>query len=374
MEKAQRLRGEFAAHAAESDRQGRFSRENIAALHANRLLALAVPREFGGRDVSLHEAVAVVRAIGAGDPSTALVLLMQMLHHRAIAKGGTWPAHIRARVFEAAVKDGALINALRVEPALGSPVRGGLPATVARRVPEGWRISGRKLYSTGSPALRWGIVWGATDEEKPRVGEFLVPLDAPGVSIVPTWDHLGLRASGSDDVVLEDVLIPADHAVDLRRPEDWVVADVGRNAWLPLMLAGMYDGVAQAARDWLVGFLKARTPSNIARPLSSVPRIQAVVGEIEALLQANDALLEHVPALLDSGGPAAAGVNPELVKYTVTTNAIAAVEKALGTTGNHGLTRVNPLERHYRDVLCSRVHQPQNDLILEGGGRRVLAS
>ncbi|MFG1477840.1 acyl-CoA dehydrogenase family protein [Xanthobacter sp. V4C-4] len=368
--RARQLTARFAARAGDSDRLGRFSFENIADLRDAGLLALGIPQAHGGSGARLPETLEIVRAIGAGDPSTALVLLMQILHHRAIATRGTWPAHVREQVYRGAVADGALINALRVEPDLGSPVRGGIPATRATRTAAGWRLCGRKLYSTGAPALRWGIVWAATDEASPRIGEFLVPLDTPGVRIETTWDHLGLRASGSEDVILDQVEIPLDHAVDLREPQDWGRSDVGLNAWLPLMLAALYDGVARAARDWLFDFLRTRTPANLGRPLATVPRIAAAAGEIEALLQVNDALLSAIPARIEAGGVP----RPDLVKLTVTRNAIAAVEQALAVVGNHGLKRANPLERHHRDALCARVHHPQDDLILEGAGRAALGA
>ncbi len=81
---------------------------------------------------------------------------MTYLQHRALGRpDNRWPAQVRRAVFDSAVADGALINALRVEPALGSPSRGGLPDTIARRDGDGWRLSGHKLYSTGIPALRW---------------------------------------------------------------------------------------------------------------------------------------------------------------------------------------------------------------------------
>ena len=79
-------------------------------------------------------------------------------------------------------------------------------ATIARRTETGWRLSGRKIYSTGAPILKWYAVWARTDEPEPRVGMFLVPAGLPGTWIVETWDHLGLRASGSHDVVFEDVV------------------------------------------------------------------------------------------------------------------------------------------------------------------------
>src|SRR4051812_46142436 len=83
----------------------------------------------------------------------------------------------------------------------------------------GWRLTGRKIYVTGAPILAWYLVWARTDEPVPRVGQFLVPAGGPGTRVEPTWDHLGLRASGSHDVLLEGVEVPEDHAVGLRRPE-----------------------------------------------------------------------------------------------------------------------------------------------------------
>ncbi|WP_175691979.1 acyl-CoA dehydrogenase family protein, partial [Burkholderia anthina] len=139
-----------------------------------------------------------------------------------------WPARLRASVFDSAVDEGALINALRVEPALGSPSRGGLPETIARRDGDGWRLSGHKLYSTGMPALRWLAVWARTDEPEPRVGVFLVPrergADDARIRVIESWDHLGLRASGSHEAVFDDVPLPADHAVDVRAPDALAVS------------------------------------------------------------------------------------------------------------------------------------------------------
>ena len=133
-----------------------------------------------------------------------------------------WPRHIYERLAREAASEISLIGTLRVEPELGTPVRGGLPKTVARETPEGWRLSGHKIYSTGSTGLRWFAVWARTDEPAPRIGTFLVRSDAPGIRIEPAWDHLGMRASVSHEVVFEDALTPLDHAVDVRKPGEWV--------------------------------------------------------------------------------------------------------------------------------------------------------
>ncbi|SDI00500.1 acyl-CoA dehydrogenase family protein [Variovorax sp. OV700] len=376
-----RLSAQFAATAADHDRSGAFPRPNFEALQSHGLIGLVAPAAYGGGGASLATARRVIAAVARGEPATALILTMTYLQHHALARSDSrWPLHLRERVLRDAVDRGALINALRVEPALGSPARGGLPATVARREGSGWKIDGHKLYTTGIEGLSWLAVWGRTDEPAPRTGVFLVPRNAPGVRVIASWDHLGLRASGSHEVVFENVAIDLDHAVDLRAPGDWapdagsqtdIDAHATQQAWMTVLLASLYDAVAQAARDWLVSFLNQRAPGSLGAPLASLPRVQEHVGEIAALLRTNRVLLDDATRAVDEGR-AQPATESGLLKYTVTSNAIRAVELALQLSGNHGLTRQNPLERHYRDVLCSRIHTPQNDAILIAAGARAL--
>ncbi|KDP86497.1 acyl-CoA dehydrogenase [Cupriavidus sp. SK-3] len=366
------LSARFAARAATHDRDATFAFENIAELHQLGLLDLTVPRALGGAGAGLAEARRVVHHVAAGDPSTALVLVMQILGHRNLAQDTQWPADVREQVQRSAVEQGALINSLRVEPALGSPARGGLPATVARRQGDGWLLSGHKIYSTGIPALSWLAVWGRTDEPSPRTGVFLVPRDAPGISVLPTWDHLGMRATGSHDVVFDNTPLPAAYAVDLRLPEAWAERhDPAWAVWTSTLLGTLYNAVAHSARDWFVAWLNLRAPGSLGAPLATLPRFQEAVGRIDSWLLANRILLDRFSADADAGAPASA-TDSNLLKLNITDNAIAAVELAVRLAGNPALSRGNPLERHYRNVLCSRIHTPQNDAILVSAGEQAL--
>jgi butyryl-CoA dehydrogenase len=249
---------------------------------------------------------------------------------------------------------------------------------MARRTGDGWRLSGHKLYSTGIPALRWLAVWGRTDEVKPRVGFFLVPRDphhpTASIRIIESWDHLGLRASGSHEVIFDEVALPGEYAVDLRFPEEWSTGpEAEQSAWMIALLSSLYDSIARAARDWLVDFLHQRRPSGLGSSLATVSRFQQTVGEIEALLWANSALLDDLVSRTDGGAPPSVSESG-LVKFNVTANAIRAVQLALEITGNHGLSRHNPLERHLRDVLCGRVHTPQSDSLLIAAGQSALGA
>jgi alkylation response protein AidB-like acyl-CoA dehydrogenase len=359
---------QLAATAHLYDESGAFPHDNFKLLHEHGLVALTVPKVLGGGGANLALARKAISAIAKGEPSTALILVMQYLQHSRLQDSPTWPDALRQQVTRDAVEHGALINALRVEPDLGTPARGGLPATIARRTTAGWRISGRKIYSTGSHGLSWFSVWARSNDEDPLVGAWLVHKDTPGISIIEDWDHLGMRATCSHEVVFDNVLVPLEHAVSVSRwsapqPE----LDGEGLLWMSVLLSSVYDGVAQAARDWLVGWLETRKPSNLGAALSTLPRFQETVGHIDTLLFANRSLLDsaaegHTPAS-----------HAAQLKYLVTGNAIRAVELAIEAAGNPGLSRTNPLQRHYRDVLCSRVHTPQNDAVLQGVGKAVFA-
>lgn len=365
---AKLLASEFAARAARHDRDASFPFENFKELSEAGLLALTVPTALGGAGAGARDAAHIIGIFGKADPSTALVLSMHYIQHLVMARSTRWPGRLSRKLARETVEGVALINALRVESDLGSPARGGLPATIARKTETGWRLSGRKIYSTGAPILKWYAVWAKTDEPEARVGLFLVPAGLPGTRIVETWDHLGLRASGSHDVVFEDVVFPLDHEIDVRKPDDWRVPDFTQSTVHAIFVAAIYDGIARAARDWLVGFLKDRVPSNLGASLATLPRVQEVVGGIETRLAVNARLIDSFAGDFDDGVLLSASES-NIIKLTVTNNAVAVVEDALSLTSNHGLTRANPLERHYRDVLCGRVHTPQDDATRTIAGR-----
>lgn len=369
------LTGALAERAPAYDRTGDFPAESIADVYRAGVLTATVGTRYGGPGAGAADAVRLLRALGRGDPSVALIVSMTLGAHAAQARNGTWPTAFYRRVLEASRTGPTLVNALQVEPELGTPSRGGVPATTATPTPDGgWRISGRKIFSTGAPGLRWMLVLARTPDDPPRVGTFAVRGDAPGVTVEPTWDHLGMRASASHDVVFDGA--PVDTVVELSEtgtavPSQDPVARVWGNAAVP----AIYLGVAEAARDWLVRFLHERTPANLGRPLATLPRFETAVGEIEARLIEAAQLLHALAARIDAPGQAP----PDLAAVGRTTKILVgraviwAVQHAVSLIGNPALTRHNPLERHLRDVLCSRVHFPQEDTVLSELGRAALA-
>lgn len=348
----------LAANAERHDRDASFPADGIEAIHGAGLLTATVHERYGGPGGGLADTVTILRALGRGDPSAALIAAMTLFAHALQGLDPTWPDDVYAEAVEEAGTRPVLINALRVEPELGTPARGGLPATVARETGDGWELTGHKTFSTGAEGLRWMVVWARTGDTGEARG-YLVRGGAPGISVERTWDHLGLRASRSDDVRFS------------RTPAVPTVRAGGGPlflAWNSLGLSALYLGVAGAARDWLVSFLSERTPASLGAPLATLPRFQAAVGEIDASLGTAWDLVSALADRTDAGEEAAAARAPS-AKLVATRAAIGAVEQAVALAGNNALTRRNRLERHLRDVLCSRVHTPQDDSIVAAAGR-----
>jgi alkylation response protein AidB-like acyl-CoA dehydrogenase len=364
------LRDVLAANAARYDRLGCFPADNLAALQASGLLALTVPRRYGGSGAGLRVASHALGVLAEGCAATALIVAMQLMKHAGLARGELWPERTRACIFGDAVAQGALVNALRVEPELGSPTRGGLPSTMLRHSADGWRLSGHKIFSTGAPGLRWMDVWARTEGDPARVGHVIVRADAPGISIVGTWDHLGMRASCSHDVIFDNVPVDDDF-IAVRPLAEWQLADPSQGAWNAACIGAIYTGIARAARDWVGDFLRHRIPTGLGAPLATLPRAQEKAGEIEMLLSANARLIGSVAADTDNGSRPHPNESA-LVKVMIIENAVRAVELAAGLAGNHAHARANPIERHIRDVRCGRIQAPQADAAYVAAGRTSL--
>jgi alkylation response protein AidB-like acyl-CoA dehydrogenase len=367
------------------DRSAEFPWSGIDAVHRSGILTATVSAEHGvrgaggggpgARGLSGVEAVRTFEALGEGDPAVALISAMTVLQHAAQAANPWWPEELYRRVLEQSSAGPTLINAVRAEPELGAPARGGLPATTVRRTATGWVLNGEKAFATGSEGLAYHLVWAVSDGSPlegtgPVIGHVIVPADTPGIRVERTWDHLGMRASSTHNVHYTDVEVPFENFRGV--PVGTVPNNAAGGGALHLIVPALYVGVARAAQAFFIRFANERVPSSLGRPIASTERIQTVAGSIEAQLVQAEEVLYGLAARIDAGD-AEAGSRLGLAKVLASRAAISAVQEAVDALGNPALTRGNPLERHLRDVLCSRPHPPQADAALLAAGRRTLS-
>ncbi|MCA2406763.1 acyl-CoA dehydrogenase family protein [Rhizobium leguminosarum] len=349
--------------APDADRTGQFPWTGIRAVHQSGLLESTVATRYGGQGGTLADAAHILAALGRGDPSVALISAMTIFNHLGQAAKNHWPDDLYRRLLAEGKQRPLLLNAARVEPELGSPARGGLPATIARRTASGWSITGRKRFVTGAHGLTHFLVWAHTDETPARVGTFVVPNGLPGIDVIENWSSLGMRATGSHDVEYTDVEIPAENALELVDPSV-AQQDNRAHAAMTLALTAIYLGAAEAAQAAFIRFAHERVPANLGHPIARTERFVTLSGEIDLLVSGARQII--FGALEANHGDAERMIRARLIAGRQLRE---AVQIAVRGTGNPGLSADLGLERHFRDIQSVLVHAPQEDTSISILGR-----
>ncbi|MFN0027282.1 MAG: acyl-CoA dehydrogenase family protein [Acidimicrobiales bacterium] len=328
---------------AERDRLGVLPPEVFEELRASGLTALLVPVEVGGSGATFAETGAMLRQLGRHDPATAVTLSM----HTHLVAAQVWRYH-RAIPGAQAVLEKVVGGAVLISTGASD----WLPSNgTVTRVADGYRVSARKSPASGCEAgqvlvtsARWE---GGPDG--PSVIHFAVPMNAPGVSIERTWDTLGLRASGSHTVVLQDVFVP-DAAVSLIRPADrWhPVWNTVLGVALPLIMAA-YLGIAD----------RAATLARASAAKASGPHALYQLGNV---LNAHTIANDVVGAMLGEADNLRFDATDEYAARTLSRKTVAAeaiietVRLALEVVGGCGFTRSHEMERLLRDAHGALFH------------------
>ncbi|MFC5650051.1 acyl-CoA dehydrogenase family protein [Paenibacillus solisilvae] len=355
-EKVEALAAIFADRASVHDREGSFPHQNFADMHEAGYLKLTVPKEFGGEEISLYELVSMQERLAYGDGSTALAVgwhLGQVLHLRTTRK---WPGRLFDELCRAIVADGAMINTFASESGSGSPSRGGKPETTAIRTDGGWLITGRKTFSTLSPILDRFVVSAYIPEED-STADFLI-YNNDRVSIIETWDTIGMRATGSHDVVLDRAF-----AAEGSRLSGKGIDDGG--GWL-LHIPACYLGIAMAARDFAISFAQMYRPNHLQGPIAELATVQQSIGQMEAELRTARCLVYAAADRWDQEKVSRPSLKSELglAKYMATNNSIKVVDMAMRIVGGSSLSKKMPLERFYRDVRAGLHNPPMDNMVL----------
>jgi alkylation response protein AidB-like acyl-CoA dehydrogenase len=370
----------FAKRAAEGDWEGRFPLENFDDLRRAGYLTLTVPRELGGWGASLLDVVLAQFRLAQGDASTALAVSMHFTNVMRLIEELPSDDQALQQICHAVVEKGALLNLAASEPATGSPSRGGRPTTTARRQPDGsWIINGRKTFTTGSYALHFIIVSCAIEDDSGDAGlpplsadrgNFLLTNDAPGLRIENTWNSLGMRGSGSNDLILENVHVGPEAHLNARMSQD--PAAQGRLAAWGFPTTAVYLGIAQAARDEAISFARRRRPNSLNQPISTIPHIQDKVAKMDLALIQSKAVFFGVAEQFSTDASKVTNGDLAAAKYVVTNHAVEIVDLAMRLVGGASLSLNFPLQRYYRDVRAGLHHPPMDDSTLALLAKRAL--
>jgi len=257
-----------------------------------------------------------------------------------------------------------MINSFASEAATGSPSRGGRPQTVAEPAQGGgWLLTGRKTFSTLSPILDRFLTTASLPDG--TLGEFLVRV-GPGVRIEETWNTMGMRATGSHDVVLEQAFVPADGLMEQTEGREPKKRSSDGSGWL-LHIPACYLGIAYAARDYAISKSLSYKPNSLnGQSIADLPHIQDKIAQMEVDLRTSRTLLYDAAKRWDEQPDQRAALKNELglVKYVATNAAVRIVDLAMRIVGGASLSRDMPLERMYRDVRAGLHNPPMDDTVL----------
>ena len=334
----------FAEGAAERDAGDVFVADHYDVLKQHKVFSALVPAELGGGGVSHSAMCRFLRQLAHYCPSTALALSM----HQHLVAAAVYN-HRNGKPGQKLLEKVAASEVVLISTGANDWLES---SGLATRTDGGFRINARKPFGSGSP--KGGVLMTSAPFEDPKEGwqvlHFAVPFNAPGVSLANDWQTLGMRATGSQTIILENVFVP-DDAIALRRPRGkfhpaWnVILTVA----MPLIMS-VYTGVAEAAADIATELARKRQndpvlPYLLGELVNELTRVQLAADDMVRL--ANDF---DVTMGLDVTSPMLAR------KTIVAEGVLATVEKALEVAGGAGFYRKAGLERLLRDAHGAQFH------------------
>ena len=355
----------FEERAAAYDRENRFFEEDFNELRQSGYLTIAVPEKFGGRGLLLRDVVALQRRLAYAAPATALGVNMHLYWtgvaadlHRAGDPSCDWMLERAAAgdVFAAGHSEA------------GNDVPLFYSSARADRVDGGWEITGHKIFGTLTPVWTFlGLhAMDTSDPDAPQIVHAFMPRGTERYRIEETWDVLGMRASQSQDTILDRAFIP-DQYVPVVCPAGLKGAGLFHLsifAWGLLGIATVYASIARRAYDLTVENLPKRASVALTRSMAHHPEAQHLVAEMRMALEAPDAVLDRV--VQDWSDGVDHGMNWPIkivsAKHFAVTQAFRVVDLALDLSGGAGIFTRNRLERLFRDCRLGRIH-PANEML-----------
>jgi alkylation response protein AidB-like acyl-CoA dehydrogenase len=360
------LGDEFAPRAARYDAEASFPYENYARLRESGYTILTIPEELGGLGATMLQRVKAQERLAQGCGATALAINM---HFNAIGLLIDVWRKFRDPKIEATLRQiagGRLVcGGSASEPDNAVPVL--RPRTTARRVDGGWLVSGRKIFGTQSIALDLFFseaTWADSPQGETILTFLIPPRDTPGLTFKDDWHTMGMCATASRSTELKDAFVP-ESAVMLQRKAftRGGITDLFLRA--PFTIGAPYIGIAVAARNFVVDFMRERPRFPLKKPMSHLPSVYNKVGEMDVLIEAARAIMWKAAAEAEIEEPSSWGRKSVAARMVAMENSVRVVDLALRAVGGQSYFKRLPLERLFRDVRAGLFHPLDSDETLE---------
>jgi alkylation response protein AidB-like acyl-CoA dehydrogenase len=357
---AESLGQKFAVGAAIADEQDCFVADNYKVLKTSGLVEAGVPRELGGGGASVATLGEMLRVMAHHCSSTALAFAMHT--HQVAIPAWRW-RHQKVAAVEPLLKRIATEQIIILSSGGSDWIAG---SGRAEKVEGGYRISARKVFASGANAADLFMTTAVVEEDgaEPSVIHFGIPMNSPHVKIDPVWRTLGMRGTGSHDVIIDGHVVP-DAAVALKRKAgEWhPLFQVITTVAFPLIYS-VYLGVAESA---------CAIAADLARKRRADRLVTELAGRMMTELKGAQLAHQHMIDIAASGQASAETVNEVMMCRTlVARHAIRAVELAMETAGGAGFFRSQGLERRFRDIQGARYHPMQDAQQSEYAGAMAL--
>ena len=373
----------LAPRAAKWDREAAFPIDNYRDMHTEGWLGVCIPREEGGLGADFRAYCLAAAELGRHCGATALTWNMHvcstlwtgLLTDDLQMDPATRAQHQsrRALHYRRILQDGAIYSQPFSE---GGAAAAGAAAfgTTAKRVEGGFLVNGKKIFaSLSGHAQQYGILCtDVTDGTASRRNTLYlaIPADAPGVSVAGEWDPLGMRGTVSRNLLFQDVFVPSTASL---MPDGLYFQAATRWPHMFLTLSPAYMGLAQAAFDFTLRYLRGEQPGTPPVKRRMYPTKQIAVAEMRVMLEQTKAL--WFQAISEAGpDPSRESMLRALAaQNTVMENANAIATRAVRTCGGQAMLKTLPLERIYRDSRCGSLMLPWTaELCIDRIGRDSL--
>jgi alkylation response protein AidB-like acyl-CoA dehydrogenase len=361
--------------ASEYDASDAFFTEDFQELNDAGYLKLPIPVELGGSGLTLAEVAREQRRLAYYAAPTALALNMH-LYWLGVA-ADLWRAGDTSLqwVLEEAAR-GQIFAAGHAESGNDIPLL--LSTTTAERVKGGYRFTGHKSFGSLTPVWTFLGIHGMdmSDPTSPKIVHAFMPRSTEGYTVRDTWSVMGMRATRSDDTILDGAFVPDRYVARVVAPgaagiDHFVLAVL---AWALVGFGNIYFGIAQRALDMTLDTVKRKKAIALTRSMAYHPEIQHAVAQMGIEMESIGPHLDRIASDWSTGVDHGAMWVPKLfaAKYHAVEGSWRVVDRAMDLAGGFGVFRRAGLERLFRDARLGRIHPGNSMLTHEIVGKSFL--